>query len=219
MRADRGRPGEPARPPDPDRHPATASARSSRPPASRRRTLASLRRPPAGRRGQPCSPAPGSSASSPTARACTRTATTGRWPPTSPPSAPAPAWSPPSRAPPCRRTATLTRSPARCAPNWPRCTASTPDQILVGNGSADARRPDHHDPAHGALGALGAGAFGGRQRGDGLQLRLVLERGNPPSPTANHASCVGVSQPTTSALTPPVTRFRLRPDSEPSPSQ
>jgi len=27
------------------------------------------------------------------------------------------------------------------------------------------------------LGALGAGAFGGRQRGDGFQLRLVLERG------------------------------------------
>ena len=53
------------------------------------------------------------------------------------------------------------------------------------------------------LGALGAGAFGGRQRGDGFQLRLVLERGNPPSPTANHASCVGVSQPTTSAPTPP----------------
>ena len=47
------------------------------------------------------------------------------------------------------------------------------------------------------LGALGAGAFGGRQRGDGFQLRLVLERGNPPSPTANHALCVGVSQPTT----------------------
>ena len=53
----------------------------------------------AGRSGQPCSPAPGSSASSPTARACTRTATTGRWPPTSPRSAPAAAWSPPSRAP------------------------------------------------------------------------------------------------------------------------
>jgi hypothetical protein len=34
-------------------------------------------------------------------------------------------------------------------------------------------------------------------------LRLVLERGNPPSPTANHASCIGVSQPTTSAPTPP----------------
>ncbi len=45
------------------------------------------------------------------------------------------------------------------------------------------------------LGALGAGALGDRQRGDGFQLRLVLERGNPPSPTANHASCVGVSQP------------------------
>ena len=69
------------------------------------------------------------------------------------------------------------------------------------------------------LGALGAGAFGGRQRGDGFQLRLVLERGNPPSPTANHASCVGVSQPTTSAPTPPVTRFRVLADSEPSPSQ
>jgi hypothetical protein len=53
------------------------------------------------------------------------------------------------------------------------------------------------------LGALGAGAFGGRQRGDGFQLRLVLERGNPPSPTANHASCVGVSPSTTSAPTPP----------------
>jgi len=48
------------------------------------------------------------------------------------------------------------------------------------------------------LGALGAGAFGGRQRGDGFQLRLVPERGNPPSPTANHASCVGASQPTIS---------------------
>ena len=35
----------------------------------------------------------------------------------------------------------------------------------------------------------------------GFQLRLVLERGNPPSPTANHASCVGVSQPKTSATT------------------
>ena len=68
------------------------------------------------------------------------------------------------------------------------------------------------------LGALSAGAFGGRQRGDGFQLRLVLGRGNPPSPTANHASCVGVSQPTTSAPTPPVTRFRVLADSEPSPS-
>jgi Aminotransferase class I and II len=84
-------------------------------------------------------------------------------------------------------------------------------------------------PAHGdritmirhmvLLGALGAGAFGGRQRGDSFQLRLVLDRGNPPSPTANHASCVGVSQPTTSAPTPPVTRFRVLADSEPSPSQ
>jgi hypothetical protein len=42
------------------------------------------------------------------------------------------------------------------------------------------------------LGALGAGAFGGRQRGDGFQLRLVLERRNPPSPhqpqITHHAS-------------------------------
>ena len=58
------------------------------------------------------------------------------------------------------------------------------------------------------FGAPGAGAFGGRQRGDGSQLRLVLERGNLPSPTANHASCAGVPQPAMSAPTPPVTRFR-----------
>jgi hypothetical protein len=50
---------------------------------------------------------------------------------------------------------------------------------------------------------LGAGAFGGCQRAMAFQLRLVLEVGNPASPTASHASCVGVSQPTTSAPTPP----------------
>jgi len=31
--------------------------------------------------------------------------------------------------------------------------------------------------------------------------------GNPPSPTANHAWCVGVSLPTTSALAPPSDDF------------
>ena len=67
------------------------------------------------------------------------------------------------------------------------------------------------------LSALGAGAFGGRQRGDGFQLRLVLERGNPPSPTANHASCVGLSQPATSAPTPHHTISGTC-DSKPSPS-
>ena len=39
---------------------------------------------------------------------------------------------------------------------------------------AGAQGPEHHDP-HMML--LGAGASGGRQRGDGFQLRLVLERG------------------------------------------
>jgi hypothetical protein len=66
---------------------------------------------------------------------------------------------------------------------------------------------------------LGAGAFAGCQRGDGFHLRLVLERRNPPSPTADHASCVGVSQPTKSAPTPSVKRFRVIADSEPSSSQ
>jgi hypothetical protein len=37
------------------------------------------------------------------------------------------------------------------------------------------------------LGALGAGAFGGRQRGDGFQLRLVLEREtHPRQPQITH---------------------------------
>jgi hypothetical protein len=64
---------------------------------------------------------------------------------------------------------------------------------------------------------LGVGAFGGRQRGDGLQLRLVLERGNPPSPTANHASCIGDVATHDICAKAAVTRFRVRADSEPKP--
>lgn len=81
---------------------------------------------------------------------------------------------------------------------------------------ADARGPDHHDPAHGA-------ARRGRVRW--LSARRWLPpapgvgEGNPPSPTADHASCVGVSQPTKSAPTPSVKRFRVLADSEPSSSQ
>jgi hypothetical protein len=70
------------------------------------------------------------------------------------------------------------------------------------------------------LGAFGAGAFGGCQRGDGFQLRLVLERGNPPSPRqlqiTHHASPCRNHNARANA---PVTRFRVLADSEPSPSQ
>lgn len=69
------------------------------------------------------------------------------------------------------------------------------------------------------LGALGAGAFGGHQRGDGFQLRLVLERGNPPSPSqpqiTHHASACRNHNVRANA---PVTRLRVLADSEPSPS-
>ena len=68
-------------------------------------------------------------------------------------------------------------------------------------------------------GAFGAGAFGGCQRGDGFQLRLVLERGNPPSPhqpqITHHASAYRNPQRPRQR---PVTRFRVLADSEPSPS-
>jgi hypothetical protein len=67
------------------------------------------------------------------------------------------------------------------------------------------------------LGALGAGAFGGRQRGDGFRLRLVLERGNP---LANRKSRIMRRRIATHNVraNAPVTRFRVLADSEPSPS-
>ena len=69
------------------------------------------------------------------------------------------------------------------------------------------------------FGAPGAGAFGGRQRGDGSQLRLVLERGN--STLANRKSRIMRRRVATHNVraNAPVTRFRVLADSEPSPSQ
>ena len=66
---------------------------------------------------------------------------------------------------------------------------------------------------------LGVGAFGGRQRGDGFRLRLVL-RGNAPS-LANRKSRIMHRRVATHDVRAKaaVTRFRVRADSEPSPSQ
>jgi hypothetical protein len=78
----------------------------------------------------------------------------------------------------------------------------------------------------GALAALGDPGHAAQvrartlQRGDGFQLRLVLERGNPPSPRqlqiTHHASPCRNHNVRANA---PVTRFRVLADSEPSPSQ
>ena len=264
MRADRGRPGEPARPPDPDRHPGDGIrpqlATAGITPQDTRLTA-----PPAGRRGQPCSPAPGSSASSPTARACTRRARTWsapawpacrcsterttwtRWPaspltsPTCQPAQPhrhrprprrlsghplagqlhpragprrARAGQPARRARHRRAPRHRARHPRhgpgqRALPARPAPPAHASDPPPAGRrpSHADARGPDHHDPAHGA--ARRGRARRGRVRRTSARRWLPAAPGagegksTLASPTANHASCVGVSQPTTSAPTPP----------------
>jgi hypothetical protein len=124
----------------------------------------------------------------------------------------------PSPCAPAPRSASPARSGSACLPARPAPPAQ--------------RAQNHPRPADGRvmlthgdrittirrMVLLGAGAFGGRQRGDGFQLRLVLERGNPPSPRqpqiTHHASASQPQRPRQR----PVTRLRVLADSEPSPS-
>ena len=109
----------------------------------------------------------------------------------------------------------VARAPRPCPARFdPRATTCLP---LVASGRVAVLRTMIRHMV--LLGALGAGAFGGRQRGDGFQLRLVLERGK--LTLANRKSRIMRRRVATHNVraNAPVTRFRVRADSEPCPSQ
>jgi hypothetical protein len=194
MRADRGRPGEPARPPDPDRSP-----RRRHPPAARDRRHhaaghsphCAARRPAAGR--SPAAPDEHALVSRLAEHAiAVRPGTALGIPGTVRVSVPS------------QRGLRLLHSALRPTPAGRR------------PGHADARGPDHHDPAHGA-------ARRGRVRRPSARRWLPAAPGaGEGKPTlANRKSRIMHRRSATHNVRAdaPVTRFRVLADSEPNPSR